>query len=216
MKPHAETRAEVPLEVPLIRAQAFELDADFSALGIALRTILQQRRSQFEFSPDPVPHYRFSRLLWAACGCNREGTSLHTVPSVCGGVAVDLYVANSDGLYLFDSARMVLAPRSAADVRSRDAHGVPAAPLELIYVANTARMAAIPAGERLWQAALDAGFMAENVSLFCAAEGLATCMLPAAGRSALAQSMALQEGERIVLLQQVGMPKNAPERNPWL
>lgn len=203
-------------DIPLIGVQAFELDADFSALGIALRNIFLLRRSQSEFAPDPLPQYRFSRLLWAACGCNRDGEALRTVPSVCGGVAINLYVATADGLYRFEAARMALAKCGDADLRSRGPHGAPGAPLELIYVADLDRMDGVAAQDRLWQAALDAGFMAENVSLFCAAEGLATCMRLAREPAALARAMALEGARRILLLQQVGLPKDAPARNPWL
>lgn len=203
-------------DIPLIGSEAFELDADFSALGIALRNILLLRRSQREFAPGPVPQYRFSRLLWAACGCNRDGGALRTVPSVCGGVAIDLYVALENGLYRFDAGRMLLARHLEADLRSRAGDGTLTAPIELIYVADLGRMAGVPAGDRLWQAALDAGFMAENVSLFCAAEGLATCVRVPPGSAALADAMAQHEDCRVLLLQQVGILKDAPERNPWM
>lgn len=211
-----ETRPAPQGDIPLIGSEAFELDADFSALGIALRDILLLRRSQREFARAPLPQYRFSRLLWAACGCNRDGDALRTVPSVCGGVAIDLYVALEDGLYRFDAGRMLLARCGNSDLRSRGSDGAPAAPIELIYAADLGRMAGVPAGDRLWQAALDAGFMAENVSLFCAAEGLATCIRVPPGSAALADAMALHQDARVLLLQQVGIPKDAPARNPWM
>lgn len=211
-----ENRQTAPADVPLIGLQAFELDADFSAQGIALHNILRQRRSQRQIAPDPLPQYRLSRLLWAACGCNRDGGQLRTASSICGGVAIDLYVAMAGGLYRFDATRMVLARCSEEDLRSRGGDGAPAAPLELIYVADTARMTGVPAPDRQWQAALDAGFMAENVSLFCAAEDLATYMQVPPDRAALARAMKLTGGECVLLLQAVGMPKGAAPRNPWM
>jgi nitroreductase len=122
----------------------------------------------------------------------------------------------ADGLYLFEAARMALARRGDADVRTRGGDGAPAAPLELIYVASLARMEGVPDGDRQWHAALDAGFMAQNVSLFCAAEGLATCMRAVPEPAALAHAMALAADQRVLLRQQVGIPKDAPPRHPWM
>jgi len=211
-----DNRYEHPSDMPLIGREALELDADFSALGIALRDILLLRRSHHAFAPEPVPQYRLSRLLWTACGCNREGASLRTAPSVCGGAAIDLYVAMATGLYRFDAAGMALIRCGDADLRGADGHDGPAAPLELIYVADLARMTGVPAPDRLWQAALDAGFMAQNVSLFCAAENLATCMEVPSERAMLARAMGLEGGACVILRQPVGLPRNAPTRSPWL
>jgi nitroreductase len=211
-----DNRYDRPADLPLIGREALELDADFSALGIALRDILLLRRSRHEFGPEPVPQYRLSRLLWTACGCNREGDLLRTAPSVCGGAPIDVYVAMATGLYRFDAAAMVLVRCGDADLRGSDQHDGPAAPLELIYVADLARMTGVPAPDRLWQAALDAGFMAQNVSLFCAAESLATCMRVPPERAALARAMGLEGGACVLLRQAVGLPRHAPARNPWL
>lgn len=211
-----DNRHDRPADLPLIGREALELDADFSALGIALRDILLLRRSQHEFAPEPVPQYRLSRLLWTACGCNREGGLLRTAPSVCGGAAIDLYVAMATGLYRFDAAGMVLIRCGDADLRGAEREDGPAAPLELIYVADLARMTGVPAPDRLWQAALDAGFMAQNVGLFCAAEGLATCAQVPSERAALARSMGLEGGACVLLRQPVGLPRNTPPRDPWL
>lgn len=207
---------EHPADLPLIGRDALELDADFSALGIALRDILLLRCSQHVYAPDPVPQYRLSRLLWTACGCNREGDLLRTAPSVCGGAAIDLYVAMATGLYRFDAAAMVLVRCGDADLRNAGGDDGATAPLALIYVADLARMGDVAAPDRLWQAALDAGFMAQNVSLFCAAEGLATCMQVPSERAVLARAMGLGECASVLLRQPVGLPRNAAPRNPWL
>jgi hypothetical protein len=48
------------------------------------------------------------------------------------------------------------------------------APLNLIYLAYGERMQDVSADERRLYASVDAGFIGQNVYLFCASEGLAT------------------------------------------
>ncbi|MEG1115889.1 MAG: hypothetical protein RSE46_12715, partial [Janthinobacterium sp.] len=70
MKKNAFTSEPLPLMGPA----TFELDADISALGMALIEVLKLRQSQRDFSERELSWYRLSRLLWAADGCNRPGT----------------------------------------------------------------------------------------------------------------------------------------------
>jgi nitroreductase len=53
----------------------------------------------------------------------------------------------------------------------------------------------------------DAGFIAQNVYLFCAAEGLATVVRGMVDRPALASLMGLTERQQIILAQSVGYPE---------
>lgn len=205
-----------PDELPLVGVRAFELDADFSALGIAMRDILLQRRSRREFSPEPVPHYRLSRLLWAACGCNGDDGPLRTAPSVCGSHAVDLYVDMACGLYRFDGIRMALVRCGAPVLHAPGCADAPSAPLALLYVVDLPRLADVPEQDRQWHAAIDAGFMAQNVSLFCAADGMAACAQVPAEREALGRQMNLPPGHCVLLQQLVGMPQGGAPRNPWM
>jgi nitroreductase len=52
----------------------------------------------------------------------------------------------------------------------------------------------------------DAGFIAQNVYLFCAAEGLATVVRGMVDRPALAALMGLSSRQQIILAQSVGYP----------
>jgi len=53
----------------------------------------------------------------------------------------------------------------------------------------------------------DAGFIAENVYLFCASEGLATVVRASINKEALAKILQLRDTQVIVLAQTVGLPK---------
>jgi nitroreductase len=52
----------------------------------------------------------------------------------------------------------------------------------------------------------DAAFIAQNVYLFCASEGLATVVRGAVDRLALAKAMHLAPTRRVVFAQTVGYP----------
>jgi len=55
--------------------------------------------------------------------------------------------------------------------------------------------------------AADTGFIAQNVYLFCASEGLATVVRGSVDRVALAKAIKLRPDQKIILAQTVGYPK---------
>jgi nitroreductase len=63
------------------------------------------------------------------------------------------------------------------------------------------------AEDRQFYSGPDAGFIAQNVYLYCAAEGLATVVRGLIDRPALAEAMALAPQQQIVLAQSVGYPR---------
>jgi len=67
---------------------------------------------------------------------------------------------------------------------------VAAAPVNLIYVADLSKTGQAGSEAELFTAA-DAGFIGENVYLFCASEGLATVVRGSVDRAALAKIMKL-------------------------
>jgi nitroreductase len=81
------------------------------------------------------------------------------------------------------------------------------APLNLIYVAHGDRMQDISAEERRLYASVDAGFIGQNVYLFCASEGLATVFRGAVDYQKLANTLQLGAGQFVTFAQTVGYPK---------
>jgi nitroreductase len=55
--------------------------------------------------------------------------------------------------------------------------------------------------------AADVGFIAQNVYLYCASEGLATVVRGSVDRPALAKTLNLRPQQKIILAQSVGYPK---------
>jgi nitroreductase len=111
---------------------------------------------------------------------------------------------------VWDAKANVLNPVAPGDHRAATGtQPFPAtAPLNLVYVADMTKVAR-PATDpqQMLNIGADAGFIAENVYLFCASEGLATVVRASIPRDTLAKTLQLRESQVIVLAQTVGFPK---------
>jgi nitroreductase len=91
------------------------------------------------------------------------------------------------------------------------------APVNLIYVANYAdlkirdfkadKRVPAPDIEKEFNSIANAGFIAQNVYLYAASEGLATVVRSLIDRKPLAKVMKLTPDQKIILAQSVGYPK---------
>jgi SagB-type dehydrogenase family enzyme len=177
--------------------------------GKSLMQSLQARKSSRDFSTKKLPVEVLSNLLWAACGINRPESGRRTAPSAVNWQEVDIYVAMAEGLYIYDAKEHVLKPVIKQDIRELTGKQtfVKDAPVNLIYVADYSRMGGGNAEERNSYSAADTAFIAQNVYLYCASEGLATVVRGSIDRDALAKAMQLRDNQKIVLSQTVGYPK---------
>ncbi|MGA9033580.1 MAG: SagB/ThcOx family dehydrogenase [Sulfuricaulis sp.] len=176
--------------------------------GKPLMQALKERHSTREFSPEALPPQVLSNLLWAAAGLNRPTSGQRTVPSARDWREIDVYVAMTQGMYRYDAKANALQPVVARDLRALTGvqDFVAMAPVNLVYVANLERMEGSAAEQKEFYAATDAGFIAQNVYLFCASANLATVVRGSVERDALAKAMGLAPYQRIILAQTVGYP----------
>ena len=177
--------------------------------GKPLMEALSERMTRREFAPDRLSAQVLSNLLWAANGINRPGSGGRTAPSAMNQQEIDIYVATAEGLYLYDVRTRQLIPVLNEDSRGRTGQQtyVGEAPVNLIYVADYAKMARTSAEDRDLYAAADAGFVSQNVYLYCASEGLATVVRGSIDRNALSRVMGLRPDQNILLAQSVGYPR---------
>ena len=179
--------------------------------GRPLMQVLKARQTSREFGAETkLPIQILSNLLWAADGVNRPDGK-RTAPSAVNWQNIDIYVAIADGLYLYDAPQNALKLLVSEDVRGATGQQnfVKAVPVNLIYVAdlskaNTGR-GANPNAE-MWSAA-EAGFISQNVYLYCASEGLATVVRGMFDRDSLSKVLNLRPDQKIILTQSVGYPK---------
>ncbi len=190
-------------------SQAVELPPARMDGGLPLTQALARRQSRRDFAVTPLAPQTLSDLLWAAAGINRAESGGRTAPSALDAQEVDLYVALPEGLYLYDPAAHALGRVVAADVRRVTGYQdfVDHAPLDLVYVANHARMKLVPVAQRESYASVAAGAMAQNVYLHAASAGLATVIRAWIDRHALSQAMQLGADQQVLLAQTVGWPE---------
>jgi len=190
-------------------AKSIQLPAPQTDGGRPLMQVLKDRATVRAYASDPLPPQELSNLLWAAFDINRPDSGKRTAPTAMDRREIDIYVALPGGLYLWDPKTNALGLVLAKDIR--EATGmqefVKDAPVNLVYVADMAKM-----GERgkehhelyTWA---DTGFISENVYLYCASAGLATVVRGALDREALAATMGLRPDQKVVFAQTVGYPK---------
>jgi SagB-type dehydrogenase family enzyme len=185
---------------------AIALPPPHTAGTAPLMQALRARRSTREFSPRPLPRDVLSTLLWSAFGVNRPDSGGRTAPSAHGWQEIEVYVALAEGTYRYDAREHALRLVVASDLRA--ATGVQdfvgTAPLDLVYVADFGKLGDASAEDRTFYASADAGFVAQNVYLYCAAAGLGCVVRGLVDRRKLAPAMQLRIDQRIVLAQTVG------------
>jgi nitroreductase len=178
--------------------------------GKPLMQVLKERKSVRDFGPEQISRQMLSNLLWAAWGVNRED-GRRTAPSASNRQEIDVYAIVAEGAYLYDAKGNALKPVTQTDMRKLAGTQAYAAdaPVNLIYVADTAKLGGDDAA-RLATANADTGFIAQNVYLFCASEGLGTVVRGSVNRADLGKAMNLRAEQRIILAQSVGYPKQSP------
>ncbi len=178
-------------------------------IGKPLMQALGERKSLRDFSSERLPPQVLSDLLWAAFGVNRPDSGKRTAPSANNRQEIDIYIAMVDGLYLYEAKSHSLRLLIREDLRSLTGRQAftREAPLNLVYVADFSRTGTWSEEDKQFYTAADTGFIAQNVYLYCASEGLAAVVRGWVDRRALADAMKLRTDQRITLAQTVGYPK---------
>lgn len=173
--------------------------------GMPLMAALKLRHSTRAYSNRPLSTQTLSDLLWAAFGTNRPSGD-RTAPYWRHVMVIDVYAAMADGVWLYDPRGHALAPHLSEDIRAQTGlqDFVATAPLNLIYVAHGERMTDVPPEERRLYASVDAGFIGQNVYLFCASEGLGSVFRGAVDYPRLAQALKLPKEQFVTFAQTVG------------
>jgi len=188
--------------------------------GMPLMQALSARKTTREFGAEKLPLQTLSNLLWAAFGVNRAEMAGRTpkpgrtAPSAMNLQDIDLYVAFPEGVFLYEAVPHRLMPVIAKDVRALTNRSAAAgtAALCLIFVEDQDKRPAPPAGTpqaaapRSTSGEVDAGFIGQNVYLFCASEGL-NAWFYGTDREGLAKALNLRPGQRALYGQAVGYPK---------
>ena len=172
----AISRAEAPAKHEKNNPmQTIQLNLPNLTRGSSVMQALAQRRSTKSCSPQELSLQDLSDLLWAANGINRPESGKRTAPSAMNRQDVKVYVCLPQGSYLYHPDRNRLELLTAGDVRPA------AAPVVIVLVTDT---------DQQW-AAMDAGIVSQNISIFCAGTGLATYPRASMDKAALRNALKL-------------------------
>jgi len=145
--------------------------------GVAVMQALSLRASAAEFTTAELKMEDLSDLLWAANGINRPDDGKRTAPSAMNAQDIDVYVCMMKAAYIYDAKQHVLKKVADGDYRNLVAsrqESMASAPVFCILVSDISRFRSGEENAKLEWAAMDAGIVSQNISLFCASIGLKT------------------------------------------
>ena len=191
-----------------VLAQSINLPAPQKSGGMPLMDALAKRSTGREFDSRELSPGQLSSLLWACFGINRPDGK-RTAPSAKDCQETDIYVILKQGAYLYDAKSNQLDLAVAEDLRSLAATQAFAtnAPVNLIFVADLAKMGKGSIEEKKTFANIDVGYISQNAYLFCASEGLVTGARGSVDRAALGPKLKLRPDQMIILAQSAGYSK---------
>ncbi|MDP4207648.1 MAG: SagB/ThcOx family dehydrogenase [Bacteroidota bacterium] len=183
----------------MLNAQALvNLPAPQKTGGMPLMEALSKRTSIRSYSDKELSMQQISNLLWASFGVNRPNGK-RTAPSAMNKQEIDIYVLLKQGAYIYDAQANTLKLVIAEDLRAQSAPAAFAiAPVQLILVGDDKKGGALD---------VDCGYISQNIYLFCASEGLATCARGTFSREYLTKNLSLRPEQKIILAHSVGYPK---------
>lgn len=145
--------------------------------GLTIMKAFGKRASATSFSPRELSLQDLSDLLWASNGVNRPESGKRTAPTAVNAQDVDIYVLLKSGAYLYDHKTHSLKGIASGDNRtlvSDRQTNFAGAPVMLVLVSDISRFRGDDNARKLSWAAMDAGIVSQNVSLFCAGTGMVT------------------------------------------
>ena len=195
-------------EIPT--GEIIKLKEPDKSLETSLMQALSDRRSQRDFSDQPLSLEVLSSLLWAANGVNRED-GRRTAPSAVNSQDIDIFVCMANGAYLYDAKQNRLVRVCTEDLRKAVSGRQPVnAPVFLVMVGDVSRYPQGIASQRQLVesfACMDAGYVSANIGLYCAAAKLATVPRASMDKDALTKALKLTADQILILNNPVGYPK---------
>ena len=196
-------------------AQDIELPQPQKNGGMPLMEAIKNRKSIRDFSNKEIPIQVLSDLLWAANGYNRPQEKKRTVPTGWNIQNMSVYVANADALYLYDATNHSLILILNEDIRAVTGQQsfVKDVPVNLVYVADLSMKPEVSENIVEYYSMAHAGFIGQNVYLFCASFGLGTVVRGQINTDALKTTMKLEADQEIMLMQSIGYPAESSQIN---
>ncbi|MFW5886224.1 MAG: SagB/ThcOx family dehydrogenase [Bacteroidota bacterium] len=174
--------------------------------GMPLMEALKNRKSGRSYSAKALSDQQVANMLWSAWGINRENGK-HTAPSSRNKQEMEVYMSTADGLFLYLPEKHALKKIHNKDIRAKTGGQdfVDDAPVNIIFVADYRKAGDdVTAEDYRCTSGMNAGFMSQNLYLYCASEGLATVVRGWFDRDELHKAMELEDFRDVILCQTVG------------
>lgn len=143
--------------------------------GLNVMQSLSLRESARTFDSAPISLQDVSDLLWAANGVNRPQNGKRTAPSAINAQDIDVYLFDSNGVYLYNAKDhkldLVLPQDSRSVISNQDKEPYPA--VIVLLVSDLSRFQRGDDSVKAVWAAMDAGIVSQNVLIFCASNNMA-------------------------------------------
>ena len=194
-----------------LAAQDIALPAPQKTGGIPLMDALSKRATSRSFdSARDLTQQQLSNLLWAAWGVNRADGK-RTAPSANNKQEIDVYVLLKQGAYRYDAKAHSLVFVSNKDIRELGGSPTQAfikdAPVTLVFVADFTKLSQNTDGAKREVASANAGFISQNIYLYCASEGLSTGARMNIEREKLNPALSLKATQWVVIAESIGYEK---------
>lgn len=178
--------------------------------GLPLMKTLAIRSSERDFDTTSLKLQDLSDLLWAANGVNRPESGKRTAPSAMNSQEVDIYVSLKSGVYFYNAQKSQLEFIVENDLRHAIAdrqQNMASAPVFLLLVSDISRLKYGNDSSKVVIAALDAGIVSQNISLFCASAGFSTVPRATMNHQKLKQLLQLKDTQHLMLNHPVAYKK---------
>ncbi|MBO4599451.1 MAG: SagB/ThcOx family dehydrogenase [Bacteroidales bacterium] len=203
----ASADGTMPSDDPMEVLETLALPMNYVGMHAPLMEALKNRRTIRELHEDELPFDLIGSLLWSAYGYNRPDEQKRVVPSAVNVQEFDIYLFNREGIYLYNAEKNTLLLIVKGDHRasiSKQKHFA-VAPISIVIVANYDRMGVFKSTEdRDFYAAVDAGYISQNIYLFCASADLGTVACGGINRENIHKLLNIKNG-RAMLAHPVGM-----------
>ena len=175
-----------------------------------LMTALKERCSVRSFDTQNIDLETLSNLLWAANGINRQESGKRTAPSAVNAQDILIYACMEQGAYLYDSEQHTLQQVCPFDLRKEIADTqefAENAPISLVLVTDLSRFPFDNKEKALQLGCMDAGYVSQNIYLYCTIDQLATVARGTMNIEALKEALKLNENQVPLLNHPIGYIK---------
>ena len=193
--------------ITLPTLETIELPMTFEGLHAPLMEAFKLRATHREIREEEIPMEFVSSLLWSAYGINRPEEGKRVAPSAINAQEYDIYLFTREGIYLYNAEKNTIEMKVKGDYREKISQQkfFAVAPISIVMVANYDRMKKFKQVEdRDFYAAVDAGYISQNIYLFCASASLNTVACGGINRDEIHKILGITNG-RAMLAHPVGL-----------